>query len=89
LRLVLDRLSGERRGVVETYPSLIPWSGGGGSGRRPNGLVVRGRPGGKRRRDDFVFVDQGGAGKGFALVTVVGAVAQGRELALFGGGDFC
>jgi len=39
--------------------------------------------------DDFVFVDQGGAGKGFALVTVVGAVAQGRELALFGGGDFC
>src|ERR1035438_2597459 len=38
--------------------------------------------------DDFVFVDQCGAGKGFALVAVVGAVADGGELALLGGEDF-
>ena len=38
--------------------------------------------------DDLVFVDQGGAGEGFGLVTVVGAVADGGELAFFGGEDF-
>src|ERR1035441_645955 len=38
--------------------------------------------------DDFVFVDQCGAGKDFALVAVVGAVADGGELALLGGEDF-
>ena len=39
--------------------------------------------------DDFVFVDQGGAGETFALVSVVGTVAHRRELPFFGSGDFC
>ena len=38
--------------------------------------------------DDFVFMDQSGAGQGFAFETVIVAVANGGELALFGRRDF-
>ena len=38
--------------------------------------------------DDFAFVDQGGTGQVIAFEPVVGAVADGRELVLFGNGNF-
>jgi len=38
--------------------------------------------------DDLVLVDQDRARKGLGFVAVVCAVADGGELAFFGGGDF-
>jgi hypothetical protein len=42
----------------------------------------------KAARITLVFVAQGDAGQSFAFDPVVGAVADGGELALLGGGDF-
>src|SRR5512135_804116 len=38
--------------------------------------------------DNFVLMHQGGAGKCLAFEAVVGAIADRRDLAHFGGGDF-
>ena len=38
--------------------------------------------------DDFVFVDQGRAGQNFAFELMLGGVANGGEMALFGSRDF-
>ena len=70
--------------------SLLP-------GIPPAAVAQRGQPSGvvllveaeESGVDYFVLVDEDGAGEGLGFVAVVGAVADGGELAFFGAGDLC